>query len=278
MSERLEIDTAVGRLVVHTQGQGIPAVLWQSLFVDERSWDRVVPALAEGHRLVVITGPGHGQSSDPGRRYSLVDCSRAAAQVLDSLGITEPVDWVGNAWGGHVGVHFASSRAGHVHSLVTIGSPIQPLSRRERRRTRLLLAVHRLVGPTPFIVHAVVETLLSPATRDTDPEAVALVQESVIAADRRRLRNAVRSISLHREDLAALLSEVTAPTLMITGSEHAGWTPEQAQRAIGSVSRGRVAVVRDAAYLVPLEQPEAVAGLISDFWAQLRAEASGGAA
>ena len=278
MTERLEIDTTVGRLVVHLRGQGIPAVLWQSLFVDERSWDRVVPVLAEGHRLVVITGPGHGQSSDPGRRYSLVDCSRAAAQVLDSLGITEPVDWVGNAWGGHVGVHFASSYADHVHSLVTIGSPIQSLSRGERRRTRLLLAAHRLVGPAPFLVDAAVETLLSPATRGTDPEAVALVQESVIAADRRRLRNAVRSISLHREDLAALLPEIAVPTLMITGAEHGGWTPEQAKRAIGSVSRGRVAVVRDAAYLVPLEQPEAVAGLISDFWAQHRAQASGGAA
>jgi hypothetical protein len=35
---------------------------------------------------------------------------------------------------------------------------------------------------------------------------------------------------------------------------------------------GRAAVVADAAYLVPLEQPDAVVGLIRDFWATALAE------
>ena len=83
-------------------------MLWHSLFVDERSWQRVTAELAQDRRLIVITGPGHGSSSDPGRRFSLVECARSAAEVLDSLGVAEPVDWVGNAWGGHVGVRFAT--------------------------------------------------------------------------------------------------------------------------------------------------------------------------
>jgi pimeloyl-ACP methyl ester carboxylesterase len=272
VSERLEIKTVVGRLVVHTHGRGDPAVLWHSLFVDEQSWDRLVPTLADRRRLIVITGPGHGRSGDPGRPYSMADCSRAAAQVLDALEVTEPVDWVGNAWGGHVGVLLTTTYANRVASLVTIGTPIQPLSRRERLRTVVLLAAHRLVGPAPFLVDAVVETLLSPRTRDVDPEAVALVRQSVISAERRRLRNAVRSISLHREDLAALLPSIAVPTLMITGAQHHGWTPEQAAGAIEAVPHGRIAVVPDAAYLVPLERPLEVADLIDGFWAQTRAQ------
>jgi hypothetical protein len=47
------------------------AVLWPSLFMDERSWDRLLPTLTQDRRLVIINGPGHGASGDPGRRYSL---------------------------------------------------------------------------------------------------------------------------------------------------------------------------------------------------------------
>lgn len=72
------IPTRVGSLAVRVLGEGPPAVLWHSLFVDARSWQRVEHELAQDRRLVIITGPGHGASSDPGHRYSLDDCAAAA--------------------------------------------------------------------------------------------------------------------------------------------------------------------------------------------------------
>lgn len=276
MSDTEFIDTSVGHLAVRAMGAGKPAVLWHSLFVDERSWHRVTGELARDRRLIVITGPSHGTSADPGRRYGLLDCARAAAEVLDELGVCEPADWVGNAWGGHVGVRFATAYPQRIRSLTTLGTPIQSLSATERARTRALLLVHRLLGPTGFIADAVVETMLSPATRAGDPEAVALVRRSFIEADPRHLRNAVVSISLQREDLASLLPDISVPTLMVTGDQHSGWTPAQAAAAATTLSRGRAAVVANAAYLVPLEQPEAVVGLIRDFWASTVIEAPGG--
>ena len=272
MSEANFVDTAVGRLKVTTAGTGAPAVLWHSLFADERSWQRVASALARDRRLVLITGPGHGESGDPGRRYDLLQCARAAGQVIDGLGVAEPVDWVRNAWGGHVGLRFAAAYPNRTGSLVTLGTPVQALATAERVRTRFLLLVHRLLGPTSFLVDAVVETLLSSATRASDPEAVELIRSSFVEADPGRLRNSVVSISLHREDLAALLPGITAPTLMITGEQHRGWTPAQSAAAITTMPDARAAVVPDAAYLVPVEQPDAVVELIRDFWATALAE------
>lgn len=235
MSESQFIDTSVGRLAVTTQGAGAPAVLWNSLFVDARSWQRVTEKLAELRRLVVITGPGHGKSSDPGRRYDQIECARAAAEVLDTLGSHEPVDWVGNAWGGHVGLRFAVAYPNRIRSLVTLGTPVQSLSTAERVRMATLLQVHRIVGPVGFISNALVETMLSPATRAHDPEAVALLRDCFTRADRKRLRNAIISISLHREDLTALLPEVAVPTMMVTGEQHTGWTPDAAAAAVKSL-------------------------------------------
>ena len=248
MSEQSLVETSVGRLSVRMIGGGPPAVLWHSLFVDERSWQRVEQCLAEQRQLVLVTGPGHGRSADPGRRYTLSQCADAATEVLDSLGIASPVDWVGNAWGGHVGIRFAISYAARLRSLVTIGTPVQSYSPAERRRTTFLVAAYRLAGPARFIVDGVTDVLLSPTTRRTDPEAVALVRDSIRLADRRRLANAVVSISLGREDLAELLPDIAAPTLMITGEDHTGWTPAQATQSIKAVPHGRLEVVPDLAY------------------------------
>lgn len=276
MVERIESRTNVGRLRVDVHGSGSPVVLWHSLFVDARSWQRLLPLLPQGRRLLVITGPGHGTSGDPGTRYDLAACARAATEVLDDLGISESVDWVGNAWGGHVGIHAAAAFPDRLRSLVTISTPVQPLGLGERVQMRGLLLAHRAVGPARFIVDAVVDAMLAPATRAADPEAVDLLRASVTASDRRMLRNAVTSISLHREDLSPLLPRIALPTLMITGADDRGWTPEQQQAAILLVRDGRAAVVPDAAYLAPLEQPASVAALLVGFWSDVDADAHGG--
>jgi pimeloyl-ACP methyl ester carboxylesterase len=270
MVETRLVATTVGDLAVVTgdtgNAAGGTAVTWHSLFVDDRSWDRVKGPLAEERRVIGINGPGHGSSADPGRRYTLTECADAAAQVLDALGVVEPVDWVGNAWGGHVGILFATAWPRRCRSLVTIGSPVQALSRKERVRTRFLLAAYAAVGPVEFIRSGVVDVLLSQRTRQQDPDATRLVHDCLSRMSRPALRNAVVSISLNRPDLHELLPDIAAPTLFLTGSDHQGWTPEQARAAVRLVADGSVAVIEGAAYLPPLEAPDETVELVRQFW------------
>lgn len=267
------IQTPVGDLeVLDTGGDRPVAVLWHSLFVDHRSWSRVVDRLAVDRRLILITGPGHGASADPGHRYTLADCADAARVVLDELSVTGPVDWLGNAWGGHVGILFAAGRPDRCRTLTTVGTPVHAYSARGRLKVSVLLAAHRVAGPAPFLVDAVVGTLLSPRTREQDPEAVALTRDCFRRADRGGLRNAVVSISLRRPDLTAQLSGIQVPTLFVTGSEHSDWTPDQAGKAARRLAHGSVSVLDGAAYLGPLEAPDECARVIREFWATRGAE------
>ncbi len=272
MGERHTIGTTVGRLAVRVVGDGPVAVLWPSLFMDERSWDRLLPTLTQDRCLVIINGPGHGASGDPGQRYTLHDCVTAAGQVLDRLAIGGAVDWVGNAWGGHVGLRFAADRPAQCRSLITLGTPVAALSRTERRSMYPLLVVHAVLGPIELVLSGVTEALLSAHTRAHDPEAVELVRDSLQHANRRMLRNAVTSISLSREDLTGLLPELAAPTLLVTGRDHSGFTPAQAEAAARLIRHGRTAVVPNAAYLVPLEAPTITSTLIRKFWALCAAD------
>ena len=262
MDERHEIPTRVGSLAVRVTGDGPPAILWHSLFVDERSWQRVEGLLGQDRRLVMITGPGHGASSDPGHRYTLDDCAVAASEVLAALDIGEPVDWVGNAWGGHVGVVFASTWPDRCRTLVTLGTPIDAYGRSEQITFRLLLAVYRLVGMVRFLSSGIVDALLSPSTLANDPEAVALVLVCLRTMQRRGLDNAMRSISLGRPDLTDRLAAIRCPTLFVTGSDHSEWTAEQATAKSRLLATGSAAVVPHTAYLTPLEAPDATIKLV----------------
>jgi pimeloyl-ACP methyl ester carboxylesterase len=245
-------------------------VLWHSLFVDSASWRAVEPSLSADRRLILIDGPGHGASGDPGTSYTMRDCAAAALEVLDALGVTEPVDWVGNAWGGHVGITLAAAHPEQLRSLIAIGAPVAAYTPAWARETRLLVALYRLLGPVGLIRDAVAEALLSPATHARNPQAADYVRAQIGSADRRRLRNAVESISLGREDLTGLLPDIRVPTLFVTGTDHTGFTPEQARESIALVPGGKLVIVTDAAYLAPLEQPAETARIVRTFWAATR--------
>ena len=264
--EERRVDTQVGPLAVRVLGQGPTAVLWHSLFVDERSWGRVEDELATQRRLVIITGPGHGASGDPGRRYTLDDCAEAARAVLDTVGPDEPADWLGNAWGGSVGLVFAARWPERCRTLVTLGTPVQSLTLVERFRTISLLVAYRLLGPAGFIRKGTIDVMLSARTRTQDPVAVALLEDALIHADPGALRNAIVSISLLRPDLTKRSAGLSVPTLFVTGSDHKGWTPTRAVAASKVLPHGSAAVVADASYLVPFENPAATIQLVRQFW------------
>src|SRR6516165_8809849 len=132
ISDSGPVSTCIGQLHVEQAGSGPPAVLWHSLWVDSRSWGPLVDAFAAHRQVSTIDGPGYGLSSPIDRDFTLDDCVRAACEVLDQLGITEPVDWVGNAWGGHVGITLAAAQPHRVRSLVTIAAPLLPVGARQR--------------------------------------------------------------------------------------------------------------------------------------------------
>ncbi|MGA7986938.1 MAG: alpha/beta hydrolase [Candidatus Dormiibacterota bacterium] len=260
------VPTRLGALRVEASGTGRPAVLWHSLFVDSTSWSRVRDALGQSRRLYMIEGPSHGASAPATRRFTLDDCAGAALDILDHLEITEPVDWVGNAWGGHVGILFAAAHPGRCRTLVTIGTPIQALRASERRQIAALVALYRVVGPIGPLVKAVERGLLSSRTRATDPDAVDIVACALNRADRRGMHTAMRSVMLARPDLTPTLSDIVTPTLIITGDELPSFSPSDARSATAQLPDGTAAVIAGTRHLAPLEAARSVAELVIAHW------------
>lgn len=264
------VRTSLGRIAVHVLGAGRPTVLWHSMWVDGSSWGFVLPALLPGRRLLVVDGPGWGRSERLRRAVDVSASVGVARELLEALAPGEAVDWVGNAWGGHVGIELAATSPELVRSLVAISAPTPAIDEDARRRVRLLVPLMAVLGPVGPVRRPVLETVLTDESR-TDPQAVGVVVDALALAGRRSAAKAVQSFILNRVDITDLLPRIEAPTLFVATDDRPDWTPEQAEATAALAPFARAAVVKSSRTLVPVEQPAALATVIREFWASLEA-------
>jgi pimeloyl-ACP methyl ester carboxylesterase len=266
------VSTRLGRLHVRLLGRGEPVVLWHSMFTDSHSWDRLLPLLAEHRRLVVVDGPSCGLSDPLRRATNIAGCADAAAELIEGLGAVtsgRPVSWLGNAWGGHVGLQLAASRPDLVRDLVAISAPTFPAPAHLQRKLGLLLPLYRLIGPRGPVRKAILDTLLTDRTRAVDPEGVELLLGRLT---QRATVDAVRAIQtgiVNRTDLDRAALAVRCPVLFVTTDDRGEWTPEQARAVATRMQDAREVTVTGSRVVPAIEQPATTAAALLSFWSEV---------
>lgn len=264
----LRIPTSLGTLHVRVVGSGPPAVLWHSMFVDSTSWDRVVPILSRHRTLYLVDGPSAGGSDTLRRGSDIAGCAAAAIDLLAApeLADDEGVDWVGNAWGGHVGMHLAATSATSIRSLVAISAPTHPIDGGLRRKVRSLVPLYRLFGPRGLPRAAIEETLFTDHTRAHDSEALGLLHDSMRRTSNTGMVRAIETAILNRTDLSWAADKITCPVLFVTTDDRGEWTPEEARAVAGRMVDASEVTITRARVIPAIEQPVDTAAAITAFW------------
>ncbi|MET4157116.1 alpha/beta hydrolase [Agromyces sp. PvR057] len=262
------IPTRLGGLHARIIGSGRTTILWSSMFVDSHTWDDLVPLLAdaddEPRRFVLIDPPGLGSSDPLERRSTIAGAADAARDALDALDTGGPVDWVGNAFGGHVGLNLATDPA-RLRSLIAISSPTEAIAPGLRRKIQVLKPLLELAGPVGPVRAAIVEAMLTERSAAT-PHLRRVVLDSLQRPSRRSMSLALRSFILDRIDVTDRLPDIRVPSLFVASDDRGDWSPADAERAASLTPNAQVLTIEGARTLVPLEQPEALATAIRAFW------------
>jgi len=269
------VSTDMGRLHVRRTGTGPPVVLWHSLFVDSRSWGPLVDELAVDRTVYTIDGPSHGKSEAVPHDFTFEELVIAVEQALDRLGLTEPVDWIGNAWGGHIGIRLAAAERPRLRTLTTIGTPVQGFTVWEKlTKGWPLVEMYRFTGPNDFIMKQLSDSLLGPESVAAQPDQAATIMASFREADRKGMLHAMRSMMLHRTGIADLLPRITVPTLVMSARDDAiGWRPDEARRTCAVIPNCRVEVVAGTGHISPLLiDRDRIVKLVSDLWSPARGQ------
>jgi pimeloyl-ACP methyl ester carboxylesterase len=264
------VSTDLGRLHVTVTGTGPPVVLWHSLFFDSGSWGPILDGLAAERTVYAIDGPSHGGSEAVRRDFTFEECVVAAETALDRLALTEPVDWVGNAWGGHIGIRLASRPRRLLRTLTTIGTPVAAFTLREKWTKALpLVELYRLVGPSGFILSQLSGSLLGAEAVTAQPDRAARVMESFRASDRSAMLHAMRSMMLKRTGVENLLRHIAVPTLVLSVRDDVmGWRPDEARSTCAVIPDCRVEEVAGAGHVAPLLiDHRRILDVVTEFWA-----------
>ena len=230
-------------------------VLANSLGTTLEMWDAQVPALRERFRLVRYDHRGHGGSPVPPGPYAMDDLGRDVLALMDRLAV-ERFSFCGLSVGGVVGVWLGSEAPERVERLVLLctSARFDPPDAWESRARSVR------AGGVGVVADAVLERWFTPAFREERPEV--LEWAGGMLRDTSPEGYAACCEAIRDADLRPGLGRISAPTLVIAGSDDPAAPVEKAEAIRDGVPNARLAVIQRAAHIANVERPEEVTGEI----------------
>jgi pimeloyl-ACP methyl ester carboxylesterase len=232
---------------------GQAVLLLHGLGATGESWALQFPPLTEaGFRPIAPDARGFGKSSYPGGKLTIDVFSRDMAELLETLGVAS-AHVVGISMGGTVALQLALDHPKPVRKLVLVNTfaSLQPkgLGGRIYFLVRML-TVHTLGVPTQAKMVAK-KLFPRPEQEQLRRDLIAQIEQ----ANPKAYRAALSALS--RFDVVDRLPEISAPTLVITGSEDTT-VPLENQRILAErIPGARQTTIHGAGHAVIADSPEA---------------------
>ena len=102
-------------------GSGPVLVLIHGITSSSRTWEKVLPALAEHHTVLAPDLLGHGESAKPSGDYSLGAYASGVRDLMVALGLT-PATVVGHSLGGGIAMQLAYQFPERIERLALVSS------------------------------------------------------------------------------------------------------------------------------------------------------------
>jgi len=251
------------RLSYMEAGQGPPVLLLHGIGANSMGWRFVLAGLAPAARAIAWNAPGYLMSdpfaSDAPRAEDYAD---AAVALLDALGIEAPAHVVGSSFGSLIGAALAARHPGRVARLVLLGtSRGQRWKGPEERARMLAMRAASIEAGGVALARTRWQALVAPGTGDL---VAALVQGMVAATDARGLMPAARATDI-ADVVADFAPRITAPTLVVTGTEDRVNPPEVGAAVAAAIPGARLEHPAGIGHLPEIEAPAMTLGLLRDF-------------
>jgi len=256
----------VNDLVVHYDFAGpggAPVIaIGNSLGTSFHMWDDNIAALSERYRVLRHDMRGHGltsASADPART-SIDILTDDLVGLLDVLGINR-VRYVGLSIGGMIGQHFAATHPDRVEAVVLCATGNQ-LGSPEVWNTRIATVE---AGGLEAIADATMQRWFTQQTRSDRADTVAGIHTMLTRTSQSGYLGG--SAAVRDGDLRADNTRITAPTLIISGTDDAAAPPAAGEAMHAAIAGSQLVVLENAAHILNMEHPARVDELILGFFA-----------
>lgn len=263
-------DSLGARIAFEVQGDGEEALVFlPGLGLPGQAFSLVTPAFIDRFRVITVDPRGAGQSDKPDEPYTSAVVAADLAAVLDAAEV-EKAHIIGLSMGGMIGQTFALTAPQRVLSLVQLSTyaAVDGWSGRCLRLRRKLIEELGLMAQLDL-------SLLLVSCPKTVHRAEKLVEgfESMLRADPPPVEGYLRQLDYClAHDTTARLSEIAAPTLVVTGSDDILTPSHQGAALADGIPGALFRVVDDASHALVWEFPDLFVELLDSFfiWQQTR--------
>jgi 3-oxoadipate enol-lactonase len=191
-----------------------PVWLLHGVFTDHRLWSRVWPALP-GLDVVALDGPGHGTAPHLDPLPSLDDQVPLLAALLRDRADGR-VLLAGHSWGGMLAARLAARHPELVAGLLLANTPLLATRGPGFALQRALLAAGLPLGTYG---RQAARALFGSGHRRDHPAVTAATAAAVRALGRRGTRQLLARVLVEPGDAVDVLARVTAPTVLVAGTD-----------------------------------------------------------
>jgi 3-oxoadipate enol-lactonase len=239
---------------------GAPVVFANSLGTDFRLWDKVIPLLPKGLRLIRYDKRGHGLSSCPPGPYGMGALVRDAERFLDALGVRDCV-FVGLSIGGMIAQGLAVKRLDQIRALV--------LSNTAAKIGTPQIWADRIGAIRAGGIEAVADATMqrwftAPFRAGTE---IAAWRNMMVRQPLEGYLGCAHAVA--GSDFITPTSGLTLPTLAIAGSEDGSTPPDMVRETADLIRGSRFELIRGAGHLPPVEKPAEYAQALRSFFASI---------
>lgn len=235
-----------------------PIVLLHGVGLDHTMWGPFIHAA--GHLtdrpIAALDLPGHGAQPPLSRETSLAEL---AGEVLARL--PERSHLVGFSLGALIGQHVARFHPERVASLTSVSSVCQ------RTASEAAAVADRLemgIRDFPASVDASIQRWYPQGSR-VGPDLVEATRATLHANDVASYLHAYRVFATGDAEIGPELSGIHVPAFAVTGELDPGSTPEMTRRLGEAIPGSRTAVVPGARHMLPVQEADELARLVTGF-------------
>ncbi|WP_439588606.1 alpha/beta fold hydrolase [Hydrogenophaga sp.] len=242
-------------------------VLLNSMAADTSMWAPQAQALSHRYRVMCMDWRGHGRSRNEPAPYTLDMLCSDVLETMRALGIQRP-HLVGTSLGGMIGMIIAIERLAPLASL-TVCSALPRIAPAMAAWWSEIATQVRREG-IAMAVDGTISRWFTPAYAEANPAVVEQTRRMIASTTSDAYTGCIAAF---RElDLFEGLSRIQVPSLFVVGENDPASTPEIMRGMHERVLHSRFEMIRQAAHLPSLEQPQAVTQVLLDFFDTVQAQ------
>jgi len=244
-------------------GSGPTLLLVHGFPLDHSMWRHQLEALSDGHRVIAPDLRGFGSSTGATETITMQQLADDLAELLDGLGIGEPITFCGLSMGGYVAWQFWQRHASHVARMILCDTRAGADSE-EVARGRSVMAQRVLSEGTSIVAEAMLPKLFAEQTVREQADVVEATRQVMQSTAPTTVSGTLRGMAL-RPDMTSELRNIDVPTLVICGEQDVISTVDEMRSIADALPNAKFVEVPGSGHMTPLEDPITVNAAIRNF-------------